>query len=240
MPGLPLTRDALPIELNQQKLTNERASWRAPHNGAAVYARPILDVSLCQTARPKGRMHAKSPQWPAPRGPTRSCRLGVLGHVPLSRLVRRRGWPCAGYSGLVNPSSRVFVCWNKISAHECRQSLGRLLGRAAVMVTRYERIERMVPHRVSIFIVADAPKIKAIESSFGDRRKMKRLLRKTDYRGYKIVPSAARPYFSPCFVEFGWSVSQRALPECWLDAIFVLTFESLRRISFALWERLVS
>jgi hypothetical protein len=28
------------------------------------------------------------------------------------------GWPCAGYSGLVNPSSGVFVCWNKISAHK--------------------------------------------------------------------------------------------------------------------------
>jgi hypothetical protein len=66
------------------------------------------------------------------------------------------------------------------------------------MVTRYERIERMVPHRVSIFIVADAPKIKAITSSFGDRRKMKRLLRITDDGGYKIVPSAARPYFLPC------------------------------------------
>jgi hypothetical protein len=88
--------------------------------------------------------------------------------------------------------------------------------------------------------VIDAPKIKAIESSFGDRPKMKRLLRETNDRGYKIVPSAAGPYFLPCFVEFGWGVSQRTLPECWLDAIFVLTFESLRRISFALWERLVS
>ena len=176
----PLREVALPTELNQQKLTNGRAFCRASYNGAAVYARPILDVSLCQTARPKGRMHAKSPQWPAPRGPTRFCRLGVLGHVPLSRLVRRRGWPCAGYSGLVNPSSGVFVCWNKISAHECRQSLGRLLGRAAVIVTRYERIERMVPHRVAIFIVFGVSKIKTIEPSFGDRRKMKRLLRKTD------------------------------------------------------------
>jgi hypothetical protein len=146
--GLPFTGPPLPTELNQQKLTNGRASCRAPHKGAAVYARPILDVSLCQTARPKGRMHAKSPQWPAPRGPTRSCRPGVLGHLPLSRLVRRRGWPCAGYSGFVNPSSGVFVCWNKISTHECSQSLGRLVGRAAVVVTRYERIERMVPHRV--------------------------------------------------------------------------------------------
>jgi hypothetical protein len=156
-------------------------------------------------------MHAKSPRWPAPRGATRSCRLGVLGHVPLSRLVRRRGWPCAGYSGLVNPSSGVFVCWNKISAHECRQSLGRLLGRAAVMVTRYERIERMVPHRMAIFIVADALKIKAITPSFGDRRKMKRLLRKTDDRGYKIVPSAARPYFLPC--------ARRTLYKCCVASI---------------------
>src|SRR5215831_3825584 len=63
--------------------------------------------------------------------------------LPLSRLVRRRGWPCAGYSGFVNPSSGVFVCWNKISTHASSRSLGRLLGRAAVMVTRYERIERM-------------------------------------------------------------------------------------------------
>jgi len=50
-------------------------------------------------------------------------------------------------------------------------------------VTRYERIERMIPHRVLIFIVIGASKIKAIESSFGDRRKMKRLLRKTDDGG---------------------------------------------------------
>ena len=187
----------LPTKLKPAKLTNGRAFCRAPHNGAAVYARPILDVSLCQTARPKGRMHAKSPQWPAPRGPTPFCRLGVLGHLPLSRLVRRRGWPCAGYSGFVNPSSGVFVCWNKIPTHECRHSLSRLLGRAAVMVTRYERIERMIPHRVPICIVVGASKIKVIESSFGDRQKMKRLLRKTDDRGYKIVPSAAGSYFLP-------------------------------------------
>src|SRR5215470_14900727 len=164
----PLRGAALPTELSQQKLTNGRAFCRAPHNGAAVYARPILDVSPCQTARPKGRMHAKSPQWPAPRGPTRSCRLGVLGHLPLSRLVRRRGWPCAGYYGLKNPGSGVFVCWNKISTHECHRSLSRLLGRAVVMVTRYERIERMVPHRAAMFIVTGAAKIKAIESSFSD------------------------------------------------------------------------
>jgi hypothetical protein len=111
-------------------------------------------------------VHAKSPQWPAPRGPTRSCRLGVLGHLPLSRLVRRRGWPSADYSGFANPSSGVFVCWNKISAHECRQSPG-LLGRAAVIVTRYERIERMVPHSEATFIIIGTAKIKAIMSSFG-------------------------------------------------------------------------
>jgi hypothetical protein len=51
------------------------------------------------------------------------------------------------------------------------------------MVTRYERIERMVPHRVVVFIVVGASKIKAITSSFGDRGKIKRLLRKTDDRG---------------------------------------------------------
>ena len=73
-------------------------------------------------------------------------------------------------------------------------------------MTRYGRIERMVPHRVLIFIVVGASKIKAIESSFGDRGKMKRLLRETDYRGYKIMPSAVKPYFLPCFVEFGWGV----------------------------------
>jgi hypothetical protein len=51
------------------------------------------------------------------------------------------------------------------------------------MVTRYERIERMVPHRAAMFIVIGAVKIKAIVSSFGDSRGMKRLLRKTDDRG---------------------------------------------------------
>jgi hypothetical protein len=138
--GLPPTRGP-PSRLSQQKLTNGRAFCRAPYNAAAAYARPILDVSLCQTARPKGRMHAKSPQWATPRGPNRSCRLGIPAHLPLSRLVRRRGWPCAGYSGLVNPSSDVFVCW--ISTHQYCRPLDRLLGRAAVMVTRYERNERI-------------------------------------------------------------------------------------------------
>jgi hypothetical protein len=48
------------------------------------------------------------------------------------------------------------------------------------MVTRYERIKRMVPHRVPSFIIVKASKIKAKALSFGDRRKMKRRLRKTD------------------------------------------------------------
>ncbi len=192
-------------------------------------------------------MHAKSPQWPAPRGPTRSCRLGVLGHLPLSRLVRRRGWPCAGYYGLVNPSSGVFVCWNKISTHECSQSLGRLLGRAAVVVTRYERIERMVPHRVVVFIVVGASKIKAIESSFGDRRKMKRLLRETNDRGYKIVPSAARPYFLPrarrtlhkcCVASIGLiaSAPQRA-PFCRVGRLVAIFGVGLGRLKMHFGER---
>jgi hypothetical protein len=68
----------------------------------------------------------------------------------------------------VNASSGVFICWNKISKHECRQSLDRLLGRAAVMVTGYERIERMAPHRSAMFIAIGAQKIKGIELSFGD------------------------------------------------------------------------
>ena len=145
-------------------------------------ARPILDVSLFKQLGRRA-VRAKSPPWPAPRGPARSCRLGVLGHVPLSRLVRRRGWPCAGYCGLINPSSGVFVCWNKVSTHACHRSLGRLLGRAAVIVTRYERIERMVPHRAAMFVVIGAVKIKAIVSSFDDSRRIKRLLRRTDNRG---------------------------------------------------------
>jgi hypothetical protein len=76
----------------------------------------------------------------------------------------------------MNPGSGVFVCWNKISTHECHRSLGRLLGRAAVMVTRYERIERMVPHRAAMFVVIGAAKIKAIESSFGDSPKNKTII----------------------------------------------------------------
>jgi hypothetical protein len=51
------------------------------------------------------------------------------------------------------------------------------------MVTRYERIERMVPHRAEIFIVISAVKIKAIVLSFVDNRRIKQLLRKTDDRG---------------------------------------------------------
>jgi hypothetical protein len=65
------------------------------------------------------------------------------------------------------------------------------------MVTRYERIERMVPHRAEMFIVVDASKIKTIESSFGDRPKMKRLLRESNDRGYKIVPVQQDHIFRP-------------------------------------------
>jgi hypothetical protein len=53
------------------------------------------------------------------------------------------GWPCAGYSGLVNPDSGVLVCWSEPQTRKCRQSLGRLLGRAAVIRAEYERIERI-------------------------------------------------------------------------------------------------
>lgn len=77
------------------------------------------------------------------------------------------------------------------------------------MMTRYERIERMIPHRGPIIIVVGAPKIKAKESSFGGHRKMKGLLRKTDYRGYKIVPSAARPYFLPALLNLVGVFSQK-------------------------------
>jgi len=48
------------------------------------------------------------------------------------------------------------------------------------MVTRYERSERMVPHRMANFIIIGAVKIKAIELSFGQGRKRKRLLRKIE------------------------------------------------------------
>jgi hypothetical protein len=136
-------------ELSQQKLTNGRAFCRAPHNGAAVCPSNSgrFTLSNISAERPHAR---KITAVGCATRPTRSCRLGILGHLPLSRLVRRRGWPCAGYSGLMNPSSRVFVGWNKISTHQYRQSLDRLLGRAAVVVTRYERIERIVPHRVAV------------------------------------------------------------------------------------------
>jgi hypothetical protein len=43
------------------------------------------------------------------------------------------------------------------------------------MVTGYERIERMAPHRSATFIAIGAAKIKGIELSFGDSR------RKNDY-----------------------------------------------------------
>src|SRR5215831_15379497 len=76
----------------------------------------------------------------------------------------------------------------------------------------------MVPHRVVVFIVVGASKIKAIESSLDDRTKMKRLLSETNDRGYKIVTSAARRYFLPCarrrFSRAAWlrSVLSRAVP----------------------------
>jgi hypothetical protein len=40
---------------------------------------------------------------------------------------------------------------------------------------------------------------------------MKQLLRETDYRGYKIVPSAARPYLLPC--------ARRTLHKCCVASI---------------------
>jgi hypothetical protein len=76
-------------------------------------------------------------------------------------LFRRRGWPCAGYCGLVNPSSGVLVCWNNISTHECSQSLGRLLGRAAVVTTVYERIERIGSSQRGAIYIDRSGKIKA-------------------------------------------------------------------------------
>ena len=79
------------------------------------------------------------------------------------------------------------------------------------MVTRYERIERMVPHRAAISIVVAVSKIKTIEPSFGDGPKMKRLLRETNDRGYKIVPSGASPYLLPC--------ARRTLHKCRVASI---------------------
>jgi hypothetical protein len=50
----------------------------------------------------------------------------------------------AGYSGLkVSPSSGFFICCMEPKTHEYSQSLGRLLGRAAVVSAIIERIERM-------------------------------------------------------------------------------------------------
>jgi hypothetical protein len=92
------------------------------------------------------------------------------------------------------------------------------------MVTRYERIERMVPHRAAVFIVVGALKIKAIASSFGDRPKIKLLLRETNDRGYKIVPSAAGPYFLP--------YARRTLHKCCLASIGPIA-SALRRDPFA-------
>jgi hypothetical protein len=43
-------------------------------------------------------------------------------------------------------------------------------------VTRYERIERMVPHRAAVFVVIGAVEIKAIVSSFGDSRIIKTII----------------------------------------------------------------
>src|SRR5215470_4935056 len=103
--------------------------------------------------------------------------------LPLSRLVRRRGWPCAGYSGFVNPSSGVFVCWNKISTHACRRSLGRLLGRAAVMVTRYERIERMGSSQSEPFLWRSRQKKSRQWHQVSVIPRIKRLLRNADDRG---------------------------------------------------------
>jgi hypothetical protein len=77
------------------------------------------------------------------------------------------------------------------------------------MATGYERIERMVPHKATAFIVAGAVKIKAIVSSFDDRQRMKWLLRKTAEHGSKIARGAAKPYFSRWLIYA--SIEERGL-----------------------------
>ena len=51
--------------------------------------------------------------------------------------------PAAGYFGLANPSSGLFICWMKPNAHTHSQSLCREPGRAAEVRVVYERIERI-------------------------------------------------------------------------------------------------
>jgi len=60
-----------------------------------------------------------------------------------------------------------------------------------------------------MFVVIGAVKIKAIVSSFDDARRIKRLLRKTDDRSSKIVPSAAKLYFLPLLKALIRSFSAR-------------------------------
>ena len=118
----------------------------------------------------KGGTHAK-----AHRGGLRRAaklgpgRLGVPGHLPLSCLSAE-GWPCAGYSGLVNPGSGLLVCWSEPQTRKCRQSLGRLLGRAAVIRAEYERIERIGSSKRGDTYIHQRGKIKAKPASISNSR----------------------------------------------------------------------
>jgi hypothetical protein len=59
------------------------------------------------------------------------------------------GWPCAGYSGpeisvsSVLVISSVSIIWSKPHTRKCSQSLGRMLGRPAVINAVYECIKRI-------------------------------------------------------------------------------------------------
>jgi hypothetical protein len=118
----------------------------------------------------KGRTHAKTHR----RGVRRAVKLDpvvlVFRAICPSPACRRRDWPCAGYSGLVIPGSGLLVCWSEPQTRECRQSLGRLLGRAAVIRAEYERIERIGSSQRGNTHIHRRRKIKAKPASISNSR----------------------------------------------------------------------
>jgi hypothetical protein len=57
--------------------------------------------------------------------------------------VAARGWPCAGYSGPVNPSAAASICWSEPHVRQCGRTIERRLGRTAIMNALYRRTKRI-------------------------------------------------------------------------------------------------
>src|ERR1700693_6335049 len=153
-----------PSKVQKPPLHAASNALKAPNPPTRLHEDPHFSNSLAE----KGRTHAKTHR----RGVRRAVKLGpvvlVFRAICPSPACRRRGWPCPGYSGLVNPGSGLLVCWSEPQTRKCRQSLGRLLGRAAVIRAEYERIERIGSSQRGDTYIHRRGKIKAKPASISN------------------------------------------------------------------------